>query len=935
VNNDFEAIAWVQAHNWCTEAMITHLSTMKTIDYFAHYCPDPVVWLNQFYAVMQKLVSQDIFRSASILPNQLGTFRNLTALWHDRVHSVFKSAVFEEQGLKLRQELLDPRITSIELGRSKTLEDVGAFIKGRFLSPTAEVSPPPSKTPIIGNRRGVGGYVPQPFQFAHTMVIQAPPWSFVLQLIHILPSQQSENYKWNEMLLEAARTLFPGDIGSMTKTILDEDLPAAWNKPISICTDKIFEQLKRIGSVQALLKYCKNPVEWLNQFYGFMQNRLSAEVFDAPEIIPNQKGQFKRRKELFADHIPDVFKTPEFENQGLELRSVMLYPGITTIKLERKKTLRDIGDFVEKQYLKSSEQRWLFELTFARTVPERSPQDLWKLTLMLIHILPFDQSPNYGRNELLLTLITKLFPQEIESFSIRKTVLEEDLPYAWEKPLISSVKKLISSIEGMREVSRFPSLLGEPFEFLIRVFEVLKLFKIADTAQLYPNQKGPLCKLENLNDDSDLTEELKDALLELPPGGQDLRVKLLDRRIRAVIERSIPCMPVKEVCSQIDSAVKTVHKDRALYENSVFRRHITYIYARWIRAGEEKAALFPYFDSQKASIMSEIILDKDMRELLMTFATWEPSRIHAVIAQEENAASLESQREVLDNQRKLQEEQERALERRQKEVEEQERKLKEEQEAQKEQSSVLEEERRRLREEELRFKNHQESIENDRISQESECRSLLTKCETLEGEVARLMKENAALRAGKEWGTTAIQTRIESKTTTVHREVTAYVRHTFSQFLPRSTNYDHFSSYVEDLTAKEEVGYLGEAAVFKDLRDSGKFSRVHWLNQTTTRTGQRVEMGGEVFFVSESGQSYDIEVVTFHSILIYIEVKSSCRDRTDGRACHYFGSRQLELFSSASERRLSVLALVFNARCARPGILYLKVGPFLERQGLA
>jgi hypothetical protein len=235
------------------------------------------------------------------------------------------------------------------------VEDVGTFIKHRFSPSTAELP----TSPIVLCRRPRGAviqYAPVSWSI-QTTTTEPPPWSFVLQLIHILPSKSSEKYEWHERLSEIARRLFPEDVRPMKLTILDEDLPAAWEKPISICIDRSIAKLVQIGSIQAFQQYYHDPILWLNQFYKFMEKRPDIQAFEDAAIIPDQHGKFKKRKDLFADEIPDVFKTAAFEAQGLELRSVMLHPGITAINLERKQTLRDIGAFIEKQYSQSSEQR--------------------------------------------------------------------------------------------------------------------------------------------------------------------------------------------------------------------------------------------------------------------------------------------------------------------------------------------------------------------------------------------------------------------------------------------------------------------------------------------------------------------------------------------------------------------------------------------------
>jgi hypothetical protein len=128
--------------------------------------------------------------------------------------------------------------------------------------------------------------------------------------------------------------------------------------------------------------------------------------------------------------------------------------------------------------------------------------------------------------------------------------------------------------------------------------------------------------------------------------------------------------------------------------------------------------------------------------------------------------------------------------------------------------------------------------------------------------------------------------------------------------LPSIVDFDRFSSDVENLTGKEEVGYRGEAAVFAHLRNSRRFAKVVWANQSVN--GHRVEFGGELFFLSELQGHSDIEFTTDDDKMIDVVVMSSARGKSDGRACHYCGGRQLDLFTGATKQRGSMIPLVFD-----------------------
>jgi hypothetical protein len=222
-----------------------------------------------------------------------------------------------------------------------------------------------------------------------------------------------------------------------------------------------------------------------------------------------------------------------------------------------------------------------------------------------------------------------------------------------------------------------------------------------------------------------------------------------------------------------------------------------------------------------------------------------------------------------------------------------------------------------------------EKLKAQLTAENDEAKRLVDQHQLLKAEIGELEQEQRRLLEMRdleaqrpppvrsaEWTPVAIKQRQASSKSTVGHEVASYVRETFSQFLPHSVDFDVLASYVEDewdVTARQEVGRLGEEAVFKQLRDSGLFEQVIWS--------------------TERQSGYNIEIRTRQKTTIYVEVKSTSHDR-NGRIGHYFSRPQLELFASATPDRQSVLAFVFSARDPRPMIYYFVIGPFDEMRRL-
>jgi hypothetical protein len=205
--------------------------------------------------------------------------------------------------------------------------------------------------------------------------------------------------------------------------------------------------------------------------------------------------------------------------------------------------------------------------------------------------------------------------------------------------------------------------------------------------------------------------------------------------------------------------------------------------------------------------------------------------------------------------------------------------------------------------------------------------SLDRKKEDLMQEIERLESERARIQQSS---VESIKQRI-AQNSPLHQEIVRHVRETFGDILPDSFDFEALTSYVadnSDLTRTQEIGYRGEAAVFRDLRDSGRFQSVKWMRISNRPTDQRIVSGGEEFYIGKWAVPYDIELLTSSDAQLYVEVKSTCFSKGDRRVSHHFVEQQLGLFATPTPQ--SVLALVFEALSESPEILYFSIGPFTE-----
>jgi hypothetical protein len=792
-------------------------------------------------------------------------------------------------------------------------------------------------------------------------------------ILHVLPADSSPLCKTQQEFFCFISTL----AGAKSSLVSDHDIDdVAWTQTHAWCRGSLVVELTQCGTIGTLQSYCspESAVAWLNRFYQFMQNQVA---LDEACIFPNQNGDFKPKSKLSHDEVPKVFKLPAFEAHGLLLREKLLYPGITTIKLPRTMTIRDVGAFVERKFDAPLPQSW-------GRPPQVSP---WNLTLLLVHVLPSGKSSNFKRNKNLLELTRSMFAEDVRDMT--ETILSEDLPGSWTRPLRDCLQKLIAEIEALDTLEGLKRRVGQTFQFLHSVYDLVKAFDIGANAKLYPDERGKFHHVSELSDGSALPEFLKDALWELSEKKKDVKNRIIDRRCTADIQLlHLKKITIEEICRDIDDCVKAIHKNPDQHENPIFRRHCGRIYEDYIDGKEKAKILFPYFASHKDTLFCVLILGKAQVTELLSLAKMGVSNASDLVKENEllksqlaeaqtqagkvltltrQCQSLEAQlaaakREAenvlpLKNQCQSLEAQLAAAKRQAETVlplknlcQLLEARLTEVQQ----QAETVPEltERCHLLEAQLVEVQAQAGKEDagrqiaanlDGMDQD-QLRLLLEKADPigslaqehqqLSDDVAKLREEQRQLqesvsesKSSGPWSQKAIAARIALHSP-LAQEVRKHVSQVFSPFLPPYFPFEEFGDCIENLTAMREVGFLGEAAVFKDLRDSQSYQAVIWPNQSDESQGQRIVAGDEEFYVSESGQSYDLEATSVHGTKIFVEVKSTVRRIDDGRIAHHFGMAQLQLFAQSPRQHQSVLALVFRARDQHPDIRYFSIGQF-------
>jgi hypothetical protein len=247
---------------------------------------ETLIWLN---SVIQFVVSEDekLLTEFAIIPNQYGTFKKSEELWADdnvprELKDVLKTL---ENDWRLR--LQHNQITSYEAINKKGIDDSVELIN-KIIEAKANV----------------------------TVIRKA-----VLELLSCFPNDDNLS-KERHLFWKFAKEFYPNTPG---KKVLENWISTVWKE-----CDKFFMRFLTfdISQKQTVVNLTthlnSDSLLWLHEFVIFISNQRFETHLNDYAILPDQKGIFKKKRELSVDDEIDNSLKDILEGLGSECRSELL-----------------------------------------------------------------------------------------------------------------------------------------------------------------------------------------------------------------------------------------------------------------------------------------------------------------------------------------------------------------------------------------------------------------------------------------------------------------------------------------------------------------------------------------------------------------------------------------------------------------------------------
>lgn len=309
--------SWEEKIRYELENLVNHIHKLLDIGNLAKCInktnEETFAYLNQ---VIEFVVGEkpELLEDYAIIPNQYDVFKNKDNLHtDDRIPEELKD-VLKTLNKDWREILKSRKISDCILSRSKKIDD------------------------IVND---INKVIKQIKQEDNSNIKDA-----VLLIVSCFPNAK-DIPKRRDSLWNFARDFYRQEL---EKRVLENWIPSIWEEADKWLITNLCAKISQVKSVAALTNHLnQDGLEWLGNFATFLISEELDEYLNKYTILPNQNGDFEKKKFLFVDQDIDDSLKDILGRLGYDCRSELLENAIS-IDLDGKvKTSKDIAQEIRER----------------------------------------------------------------------------------------------------------------------------------------------------------------------------------------------------------------------------------------------------------------------------------------------------------------------------------------------------------------------------------------------------------------------------------------------------------------------------------------------------------------------------------------------------------------------------------------------------------
>ena len=613
VAKEWADLAWKECGLFKIEDLCEYVAGKKNINNLS-LSSNPSDWLNRFLLFIKK-TNESRLKEFKLIPNSYGDFMSLEDKGFAEGSGLteYMIEVLKDLGEDIKPVLLGNGITSVTLPlkidakriAEKVNEQAESIIKKTHLSDKEKIN---QLLPLLNT-------IPTDEEKFDTAFI----------------FKQKQMHSFTEIL-------FP-DL-SFERTINNDIPEKAWQALHKWLIKILMEKVSTFKHVDALPDVIEDKIEWIDRFIAFVSKEINEGGFDEYPIIPNQKGDFCLKKNLWKDaNIPEELKSDRAEQFGLKLKASLLHKNIASINISKEKNINTVIELVSDIFKNNR-----FE----------ADDDCLDFAVFLLHFLPEETSKLlYNSQKRLLEIVQNYYYERSEPYS--PTIIACNAEDFWRKANDHIVQSLQGHLEEDADLENLKAYLsesgrtyddGDTVIFLNDFYDYLKNSGRTMSGKIVPNQNGVFCSLEKVYKDENIPEPLKDILSLVTPD-DDFRDILADASLSV---QPAHAKNMDDITQILDKTIIDIFENQPwVWDDNNFKKAIELLMMEWFPKHKDEAeSHFRYIYDKKETIEMNVLWSLEERQRMQRARSIAPDLLDKFIETNGDIHQLEKEKEALE-----------------------------------------------------------------------------------------------------------------------------------------------------------------------------------------------------------------------------------------------------------------------------------------------
>jgi hypothetical protein len=616
-NHSWAEVAWKELNIWDIEKLCEYISSIADWNRLGLQGEKLYSWYNSFLELVKEK-DGELLNTYALLPDCIGQLHSLNDenLKQGKGVTPFVVSILGELGIDIKNILLDPNITAVQLDRIYNSSSFSSAIDKKV----------------------------KEYLSSDNVIINEEFTKKVGTLVSIIPPVENsidETFNTKRTcIFKAVTELYDVEFNPYNEISYTGFTKQAWESLDLWLLKQIFNKIASLEKLSLLPS--SHDVIWLNNTLKGLVSYINVTELAQLKVLPNQDGDFCTNNIDIDDNIPSELKSEEFVNLGAKITNRLLDNKIeaSVFGITSKLTISDVSTLISQQFNKNDAE-------VKKTIKETA-------ALHLITLLPKeDNSSTLYKNQSELLDIAHIFLRE-KVKAENKICINHNDETLWSRGNKIIVELVLNVIRTAEKLETLQTILNlneaQTISALNKLYCYLNKCGISYQDDLIvPNQEGTFCAIKDMR--TDFLNPIDESIKDISKFLADKENLFYFRDILA--HHGIVPQPTTNIISPmtlVEKRIIEISNQVNLWQD--YKEPISRLFEEIFPDKQQLIAILPGLKTKYDSIMMNIVWNAEDRKVMQNVR----KRISKQLLNQLDSGSIEDVIQKIENVDKLQEE---------------------------------------------------------------------------------------------------------------------------------------------------------------------------------------------------------------------------------------------------------------------------------------